>query len=127
LVDSEPSLIILGSVIHPKAKVSLPWTQAGLRFVAVQNLICFEQIKLAMALLKHVDTWQSPSRSHESLLHTGWIDSITAMQHTTMFQQTPKSADTNDYISVLISNLLQSICIIMSNSYLKKNISCKNY
>jgi hypothetical protein len=62
-----------------------------LRFVAVQNLVCLEQIKLAMTLLEHIDSWQSPSRSHESLLHTGWIDGISTMQHTTTLQHRPNN------------------------------------
>jgi hypothetical protein len=71
--------------------MSLPRTQTGLRFVAVQNLVCLEKVKFAMALLKHIDTGQSPSRSHESLLHTGWIDGIPTMQHSTMVQQSEQN------------------------------------
>lgn len=44
-----------------------------------------------MALLKHIDARQSPSRSHESLLHTGRIDGIPTMQHSTMVQQSDQN------------------------------------
>lgn len=57
----------------------LPGTEAGLRFVTVEHLIGFEQIQLAMALLKHVDSRQTTSRSHQSLFHAGRVDDVASM------------------------------------------------
>jgi len=89
--------------------MSLPWTQTGLRFVAVQNLICLEEVKLSMALLKHIDTRQSPSRSHESLLHTGGIDGIPTMQHSTMVKQSEQNQ-----LIIITKNILDQTYVDIS-------------
>lgn len=47
--------------------------QPRLRLVAVEDLIGPEEIQLAVALFKHVDTRKPPGRRNERLLHAGRV------------------------------------------------------